>query len=137
MSGPWLDLGSGGGFPALPVKLVLPDADLTCVERNARKAAFLRHAIGRLGLAAARVVRGTFPEEIEVDRYAVVTARAVERPEGWLEPVLDQLAPGAVFLNQTGHKPTDAGKFHVERIEDMWRQRGWRRGQLQTIRKRA
>ena len=50
----WLDLGSGGGFPALVVALLTAESGghVHMVESNAKKAAFLRAAVGRLGLAA-------------------------------------------------------------------------------------
>lgn len=45
-----LDLGSGAGFPGIPMQLVLPALDVTLVEAQARKAAFLREVVRELGL---------------------------------------------------------------------------------------
>lgn len=50
----WMDIGSGGGSPALPMKIVRPLADLTLVEAKTRKAAFLREAIRVLKLDRAK-----------------------------------------------------------------------------------
>jgi 16S rRNA (guanine527-N7)-methyltransferase len=50
-----MDVGSGGGSPAIPLILVAPRLDLTMVEAKARKSAFLREAIRHVGLKNARV----------------------------------------------------------------------------------
>ena len=49
----WLDLGSGGGFPALVVALLTAEAGgkVHMIESNVKKVAFLRAAVGRLGLS--------------------------------------------------------------------------------------
>jgi 16S rRNA (guanine527-N7)-methyltransferase len=51
----WFDVGSGGGSPAIPLKLAKPDARLTMVESKERKAAFLREAIRLLNVEHASV----------------------------------------------------------------------------------
>ena len=51
-----IDVGSGGGLPGLPLKLVLPDLRLTLLEADARKASFLVQACARLGLRDVEVV---------------------------------------------------------------------------------
>ena len=52
----WYDLGSGGGSPAIPLKLARPGGLLTMVESKERKAAFLREAVRVLGIGDAAVV---------------------------------------------------------------------------------
>jgi 16S rRNA (guanine527-N7)-methyltransferase len=52
-----IDVGSGAGFPGVPVKIVRPDAEMTLVESVGKKAAFLEGVIRRLGLERASVVR--------------------------------------------------------------------------------
>ena len=49
-----MDVGSGGGSPAIPFKLAVPRLRLTMVEAKARKSAFLREAIRHLGLTARK-----------------------------------------------------------------------------------
>ncbi len=46
-----VDIGSGGGFPAIPLAAALPELQFTLVERSGRKAGFLRNALALLGLA--------------------------------------------------------------------------------------
>ncbi len=76
-----LDIGSGAGFPALPVKLWAPQIQLTLVESNHKKAAFLREVARSLTLTDVNV----FADRAEVlaadpdfSRAEIVTLRAVE-----------------------------------------------------------
>src|SRR5262245_55774810 len=53
-----LDIGTGGGFPGLPLAIARPDLDTTLLEPRPLRTAFLRAVIVRLGLENARVVEG-------------------------------------------------------------------------------
>lgn len=57
-----LDAGSGGGSPALPLKLANPNLQLRMVEVKTRKAVFLREAVRTLGLRDAEVETARFEE---------------------------------------------------------------------------
>jgi 16S rRNA (guanine527-N7)-methyltransferase len=54
-----LDIGSGAGFPGLPLKIVLPELTVTLVEPTSKKIAFLRHMIGTLGLRNVKAIPKT------------------------------------------------------------------------------
>ena len=74
------DLGSGAGLPGLVLAATLPDATVDLVESIERKCAFLRDAIGRMGLGNATVVCERSEEWAAGEgreAYDVVTARAV------------------------------------------------------------
>lgn len=76
-----LDLGSGGGFPALPLAIALKNADfrLDMVESNTRKCAFLNAAIRQFGLETARVHNGRI-ESVDAETIGeinVITSRAL------------------------------------------------------------
>jgi len=60
----WFDVGSGGGSPAIPLKIVHPRAGLTMVESRERKAAFLREAVRELELPSAEVENKRFEDVI-------------------------------------------------------------------------
>ena len=80
IGGAWFDLGSGGGSPAIPLKIVLPSLHLTMVESKSRKAAFLREAIRTLGLADTTVVNERFEGFATSKAFTpadLVTVRAV------------------------------------------------------------
>jgi 16S rRNA (guanine527-N7)-methyltransferase len=57
-----MDIGSGGGSPAIPLKLCAPAASLTMVEAKARKSAFLREAIRALRLDRSSVETARYEE---------------------------------------------------------------------------
>ena len=76
-----MDIGSGGGSPAIPLKLAAPAVSLTMVEVKVRKSAFLREAIRHLSLADTHVENGRYEELLARpelhERYDVLTIRAV------------------------------------------------------------
>lgn len=79
-----LDIGSGGGSPSLPIKIVEPSLLYTLVESRSRKCAFLREAVRVLGLTGVRVEQARLEDvagrESMRQTFDLVTLRAV-RPE--------------------------------------------------------
>jgi 16S rRNA (guanine527-N7)-methyltransferase len=93
-----LDLGSGGGSPAIPLKVQLSRASLCMVESKIRKGAFLREAVRKLGLERVRVESRRF-EELLTDASIhescdVVTIRAVRIQTATLMAAQAFLKPG-------------------------------------------
>ena len=96
----WFDLGSGGGSPAIPLKILRPRAKLVMVESKARKTAFLREAVRLLELADVHVENGRV-EEIasEVPGSAqIVTFRAVKADSRFLGAAEELLEAGGRLL---------------------------------------
>ncbi|MHB8799087.1 MAG: 16S rRNA (guanine(527)-N(7))-methyltransferase RsmG [Thermoanaerobaculia bacterium] len=97
-----LDIGSGGGFPALPLLLSRADLEGVLVESTGKKARFLEEAIGALELTA-RVVNARFPDPA-IDRMKnappcdLLTSRAVADAGGILRQARRAMRPGAVAL---------------------------------------
>jgi 16S rRNA (guanine527-N7)-methyltransferase len=73
----WVDLGSGGGSPALPLKIKASHARLTMLESRERKAAFLREVLRILELPSATVAAVRFDEFQPAARADLITVRAV------------------------------------------------------------
>jgi len=88
-----VDIGSGAGFPALPLKLWAPAIHLTLIESNQKKVAFLREVIRALTLTNIDV-KGCRAEDLAADpafpRADIVTFRAVEHFESIL-PIAERL----------------------------------------------
>lgn len=74
-AGPWLDLGTGAGFPGLVVALLLPDVEVLMVESRARRVEWLERACAALGLENGRVVKSRL-ELVESQPCSVISARA-------------------------------------------------------------
>lgn len=85
------DVGSGPGFPGVPIKLYAPQTKLTLVESQTKKATFLRELIRTLQLPDAEVFGGR--AEHWARTADVVTLRAVEKFEGVLPTAADLVAP--------------------------------------------
>lgn len=95
-SGSLLDVGSGAGFPGLPLKIVYPDLDVTLLEPSQKKTAFLRHVIGTLHLrnvsAVSKRIQDLAREPEYFNRFAQMVTRAL-RPEmilPFLRPILEK-----------------------------------------------
>ncbi len=97
-----IDVGSGGGSPAIPLKLAIPAMILTMVESKARKAAFLREAVRMLSLSDTHVETARYEELLtkpELHEAAdVITMRAVRIDARVLRSLEALLKPGGVFL---------------------------------------
>lgn len=93
----WFDLGSGGGSPAIPLKVARPDLRLTMVESKERKSAFLREAIRALGLRDADV-RTARIEELDPVNVDIITVRAVSWNDVMADSVMRMLATDGRLL---------------------------------------
>jgi len=113
-----VDIGSGAGFPGLPIAIAVPSAKITCVERIRKKAAFIRRARLELELQNVEVAWADSAELLQDSRYAgcvdVVTIRAVAHTREALSLASGFLAGnGYALLWQTGdqmlREPLPAG----------------------------
>jgi 16S rRNA (guanine527-N7)-methyltransferase len=107
----WFDLGSGGGSPAIPLKVVRPALRLTMVESKTRKAAFLREVVRVLNVADARVENARI--EAVADRSAgaaeLITLRAIRVQPGLVEAATRMLSlDGKLILFTTRDKDSAA-----------------------------
>jgi 16S rRNA (guanine527-N7)-methyltransferase len=75
-----VDVGSGAGFPGIPIKLCFPELHVTLIESNNKKATFLREVVRAIALTNTDVFIGR-AEDFPPRSTDVVTLRAVERFE--------------------------------------------------------
>ncbi|QWF80479.1 16S rRNA (guanine(527)-N(7))-methyltransferase RsmG [Amycolatopsis sp. CA-230715] len=104
-----IDVGSGAGFPGVPLSIARPDLDVVLIEPMARRADWLAEVVDALDLSA-QVVRGRAEEKAvreDVPAADVVTSRAVAplaRLAGWCLPLTRQ---GGVMLALKGSSVRD------------------------------
>lgn len=96
-AGSLMDFGSGGGFPGIPLKLALPDLQITLAESQGKKASFLREAARTLGIKAeiwsSRVE--SMPAEKQFD---IVAMRAVDQTASMVPVAVSRIAPAGSLL---------------------------------------
>jgi 16S rRNA (guanine527-N7)-methyltransferase len=85
------DIGSGAGFPGIPIKLWAPQISLTLIESNHKKVAFLGEIVRALTLTNINILASRV--ETVSGTYDVVTLRAVERFDSILPIAARLLAP--------------------------------------------
>jgi 16S rRNA (guanine527-N7)-methyltransferase len=128
-----IDVGSGGGVPAIPLAIVMPDVRFTMVEATGRKVEFLTRAIQELGLKNARVIQGRAEDigqdhKVHREKYDAAMARAL----GHLAIVVELCGPlvrphGIVIAVKGAKAPQEVeesakafgliGLRHVETLE--------------------
>ena len=109
-----IDMGSGGGSPALPLALATPGVRLRMVESKTRKSVFLREAIRTLDLADADVLTARFEELLAQpalhEAHDLVTIRAVRIEMRVLMTLQAFLKPGgSLFLFRSAGGPDPVG----------------------------
>lgn len=104
-----IDVGSGGGFPGVALKIALPALRLTLLEATGKKAEFLQILVERLGLADVTVVKaraeevGQSPDQRE--RYDLALARALAEMAALAELTLPLVRVGGLVIAQKGEYP--------------------------------
>lgn len=87
-----LDIGSGAGFPGIPLAVARPDLRVTALESNNRKAVFLKEAKDAVGLPNFRVEAARI-EDFDWSEYGLLTSRALDRAEEILPAIVKHMAP--------------------------------------------
>lgn len=131
----YIDLGSGGGFPAIPICMILGELRAILVDRNEKKTVFLKKAVRRLELTNVSVENRSFEGQFDAGPL-LITSRAIEKPQEVIPRIVSNMAPGDVYLCQS---PTiEAMELpeacSVESIADYYSQSGIRRSGLHIVR---
>ena len=111
-----LDMGSGAGFPAFPIKVARPEITVTLVESVKKKASFLRHIVRTLELTGAEVIDKRI-EELQSpswDSFDVVTARAFANMDKALAAGTSFLKSGGLMVLSRGPEETVSEKGVLE-----------------------
>ena len=102
-----VDLGSGAGLPGIVLALLLPDVEVTLLERMERRALFLDECLEELDLPNARVCRGSAEELAGKLAADVVTARAVAPLDRLAGLAAGLVRPGGLILAIKGATAAD------------------------------
>ncbi len=101
-----LDLGTGAGFPGIPLKLMCPEIQVTLVDSLQKRVGFLQHMVNLLSLSGTEAIHGR-AEELGKDKvyrgkYNVVVSRAVANLAVLVEYCLPFVQTGGAFLAYKG-----------------------------------
>jgi len=116
----FIDLGSGAGFPGIPLKIYAPHLSGTLIESQNKKATFLKEVIRRLHLPEMTVFGGRAEEfaQSATNQAGSVTLRAVERFETALPVAASLVAPG-------GHLALLIGSSRLEAVRKLLPSFAW------------
>jgi len=107
-----MDIGSGGGSPAIPLKLAAPSSRLVMVEVKARKSAFLREAVRTLGLEKATVETSRYEELLARpdlhEAFGLLSLRAIRVEVRTLLTLQAFIKPGGLIFLFRGPSGPDA-----------------------------
>ena len=106
-----LDIGSGGGFPGIPLKVVIPTLSVSLVDSSRKKITFLKHIIRRTGIEDIEAVQGRAEELAgSIKMFDVIICRAFSSLEKFVRSALPLLAPNGMIISLKG-------KINPEEIE--------------------
>ena len=124
-----LDVGTGAGFPGIPLKIVKPSLKLTLMEASAKKVGFLKHIRRMLGLRDLNIIKGraeSFKGRMSFDK---VVSRATGRLCDGIKMMEGLLRDGGIYLVMKGKR----GVLDWESI-DMKKKGRWRLEGVHTYR---
>jgi 16S rRNA (guanine527-N7)-methyltransferase len=101
------DVGSGAGFPGIPLAIVLPDAHFALIESTGKKCRFLEHVRDTLALTNVEVVQARAEAHKPTNRYDTVLARAVGPVADLVRNAGPLVAGGGRLLAMKGRFPED------------------------------
>ena len=98
------DVGSGGGFPGIPLAIMVPEAKFYLIEPRHKRVVFLEQVKRTLNLPNVEII-GKRAEEIKNGKFEILTMRAVEDPENAVKITENFLKEGAVLCIYRGKEP--------------------------------
>ncbi len=102
-----IDLGSGAGFPGIPVALAKRHSEVVLLDAKAKKVEFLRHAVSTLGIANVRVVHERIQNMAPGANYDTVLVRALGSLAAIAELAMPIVSAGGRVIAMKGKYPAE------------------------------
>jgi 16S rRNA (guanine527-N7)-methyltransferase len=121
--GRMLDVGSGAGFPGVPLKIYNPQLKIHLLETNSKKVSFLKQVIRLLRLNEIEVIKGRIEKDgskLHPGGYQLITARALASLSQiifWCAPLLSQKGLLVCFLGRRAHDELEETRQIMEEQE--------------------
>jgi len=109
-----LDVGTGGGFPGVPIAIARPDVRVTLVDRTEKKILFLKTTLARLGISNAIAIHHRAEEGAPAEvlgSHDVVVSRALTAPETWFPLARTFAAEGGRVIAMLGSQQPSLGEL--------------------------
>ncbi len=121
--GNMLDIGSGGGFPALPLKIAAPGLDIHLIDSSRKKVSFLKHCVRSLGLGTITVTAARAEELARSGKYAngfdTLISRATFKLPDLVRTGVSFLRIGGTLIAMKGANVSDELKAAAEIVHPL------------------
>ena len=114
-----LDIGSGGGFPGMPLAVINPQLEVTLLDSRGKRIEFLRYACAALDLGGVSVVRGRVEDYRPAQKFDTLAVRAFASLGETLKATAALHRPGVRLLAMKGRLPVR----EMAALSDSWRER--------------
>ena len=114
-----LDIGSGGGFPGMPLAVINPQLEVTLLDSRGKRIEFLRYACAALDLGGVSVVRGRVEDYRPAEKFDTLAVRAFASLGETLKATAALHRPGVRLLAMKGRLPVR----EMAALSDSWRER--------------
>ena len=114
-----LDIGSGGGFPGIPLAVINPQLEVTLLDSRGKRVEFLRYACAALDLGGVSIVRGRVEDYRPAQKFDTLAVRAFASLGETLKATAALHRPGVRLLAMKGRLPVR----EMAALSDSWRER--------------